>query len=30
VARLDHLGTDGRTITDALADQLQEKQPVSL
>lgn len=27
VARLDYLGTDGRTITDALADQCQEKQP---
>jgi nicotinamidase-related amidase len=27
VARLDYLGTDGRTITDALADQLQDKQP---
>ncbi len=27
VPRLDYLGTDGRTITDALADQLRDKQP---
>jgi hypothetical protein len=27
VARLGYLGTDGRTITDALADQLLDKQP---